>query len=431
LENPEFKKFKEDHNYPKTLEEAFKDARYVGGRYVSENENINNRTLVGFKQVKGRYKKKPLFKLKFSGRLYPELRSFYGVSFASEDNIDLSKSRYTDMRIAPIDNEIFEVTCKSADGTHERYKIIPVQDVGYRKLSIERNNITMGRYRKSIAKKKKSFDKYNVPAEWIRQENDRMARLYRYALMWMDTTDFVLSEGDWYDEFIDNKDEYLAKVNQIENEFKGLDQKNRKEWMSKCIEQKNQYIQNFDKEELRRHAVKIAFNNVADPFSPAPWRFGNMERTFIDDGNRTGGTLLAENADAGHTYPKIVKGLNVSTFGVYNCDQMYRLSNRVNLQPKYLNEAGNEIQNGSVAVVLDLDFNGSFSFPPSAFTCNAKGRNHILLFTDDKKVFHVDEVEFTRMGVSESGPYTLKMQEVTGEVKTTNDLKELIGLTGS
>jgi hypothetical protein len=144
--------------------------------------------------------------------------------------------------------------------------------------------------------------------------------------------------------------------------------------------------------------------------------------------NEMGSTMLAAGADAGHTYPTIVAGLNSPNFGVYNCDQVYRMGNTVALAPTYKNAAnGQEILDKYVVCVLDLNYNGSFSFAPNRIVCNPNGRNVILLFTKDKKMFMLDEENFAALKDEGTRPI-MSMTNITDDVKSSEDLKKVIGI---
>lgn len=140
-------------------------------------------------------------------------------------------------------------------------------------------------------------------------------------------------------------------------------------------------------------------------------------------------TLLAQgSSDPGHTYPNMVKGLNCPSFGVYNCDQIYQLAKKFSVQAEYIDENGKKIKHSHVLSLVDLKFNGAFSFDPSQFYCSADGRNVLLLFTKDKRLFAIREEDFKKMNISESGEYTFTMKDITKEVKNTKDLKNFLGL---
>lgn len=143
----------------------------------------------------------------------------------------------------------------------------------------------------------------------------------------------------------------------------------------------------------------------------------------------TKATLLAEGADAGHTYPKLVKGLNCKDFGVYNCDQIYRLGKVLALVPKYVDEDGKEIDQAHVANVIDLNYNGAFSFHPDIVQCNPDGKNAFLLFTKDKRVYMINPDEFKEtIGDGMEQNVTFRMKEVTSSIKSPNDLKAALGI---
>lgn len=134
------------------------------------------------------------------------------------------------------------------------------------------------------------------------------------------------------------------------------------------------------------------------------------------------GTLLAAGADAGHTYPDIVKGLNVGRFGVYNCDQIYRLGNRITVSASYKDQNGKSISDGKVLSMIDLNYTGAFSFDPKSFTCNAKSDNVLLLFTRSGKMYMLDKGEFKSLNVK-GGRNTFTLKEVTNTIKSTKDLE--------
>lgn len=144
--------------------------------------------------------------------------------------------------------------------------------------------------------------------------------------------------------------------------------------------------------------------------------------------NAKGSTLLAEGStDPGHTYPTIVRGLNSSKFGVYNCDQVYRIGEVASISPIYRDsETGEFINDGHVTCVMDLSYNGSFSFHPNYLTLNKKGRNAILLFTKDKEIYLIDEKAFATLDLDANQTVELPMRNVTSNLKSPSDLKTML-----
>lgn len=166
-------------------------------------------------------------------------------------------------------------------------------------------------------------------------------------------------------------------------------------------------VKDFSDEVIQRTMAKRPFNVPANDVS----------------------TLLAEGLDKGHTYPALVRGLNSPEFGVYNCDQQYRLGNPVSLKPVYVDsETGNEIRNGYVACVIDLKVNGSFSFDPNYITCDSKTRNVIILFTKDNEVYLLSAEQFALLNFKNPDDLKIAMTRVTDTIKTSDDLKMYLAL---
>lgn len=132
--------------------------------------------------------------------------------------------------------------------------------------------------------------------------------------------------------------------------------------------------------------------------------------------------------DAGHSFAKIVTGLRANKLGVYNCDQIYRVKNRVNIQANYIETDGTPIKNGYLISMIDLNYNGAFSFSPSNFICSASGKNVIVLFSKEGDLYILDHGKFTNMNISESGKYTFMMKNMTDQLKTSEDLAKYLNL---
>ena len=132
---------------------------------------------------------------------------------------------------------------------------------------------------------------------------------------------------------------------------------------------------------------------------------------------------------AGHTYPTVVSGLRSPSFGVYNCDQVYRLKPAVVLSPIYTDQdSKKQIEDGYVACVIDLSKNGSFSFHPSNLTVNKNGRNAILLFTEEKEIYLIDERAFSKLDLDNRQTIEMPMRNVTSMIKSPSDLKKMLNI---
>ncbi len=139
-------------------------------------------------------------------------------------------------------------------------------------------------------------------------------------------------------------------------------------------------------------------------------------------------TLRPQVIDAGHIYPDIIKGLKIPSFGVYNCDQIYRIQNKINIQANYTDEEGKPLTDLHVLSLIELDYNGAFSFDPYNFTCSATGRHALVLFTKDDKIYMLDPQMFKMLNIVQSGEYTFKVKDVSNIIKSTTDLASYLEL---
>ena len=118
----------------------------------------------------------------------------------------------------------------------------------------------------------------------------------------------------------------------------------------------------------------------------------------------------------------------MESFGVYNCDQIYRLPHAIAIQASYEDENGKPIPNLHVLSMMDLNFNGAFSFAPNRFLCDAKGDNVLALFTKKGQIYLLDKGEFAKMNINKSGKYVFKMKNMSETLKTTDDLAKHLGM---
>ncbi|MFI5151097.1 MAG: hypothetical protein ACHQRM_15285 [Bacteroidia bacterium] len=150
---------------------------------------------------------------------------------------------------------------------------------------------------------------------------------------------------------------------------------------------------------------------------------------FYSKVDRRKESVLAKGADAGHTYMQMVQGLLCKDFGVYNCDQVYRMGKTMALQPSFTDSLGKPVSRMQVVNVIDLDYNGSFSFDPKGIIhARQQGRNVILLFTTDKRLYAFSEAKFKQAGIIHNGACKMEMTDLSKTVKNTAQLKAYLGL---
>ncbi len=131
-------------------------------------------------------------------------------------------------------------------------------------------------------------------------------------------------------------------------------------------------------------------------------------------------------SQAYQNYSTMVNGLRTTRFGVYNCDQIYRLKNTKTIHPVYVDQqSGEEITEPVVACLMDLNYNASFSFSPYYITLNPNSKNAILLFTGESKTYLVLPHQLSTNQFNSNTP-TIRMHDVTEQVKSSKDLQAMI-----
>jgi|GEM_PF-3497098 len=224
---------------------------------------------------------------------------------------------------------------------------------------------------------------------------------------------------------VDNKTTKATLDENAWNNFKALEKDNQPEGIISCDSATRTFV--IETKKMAAFQEKIFERKFV-----AAHRFGGKMKggKRQAQANNVNATLLAEGSkDPGHTYPTLVKGLNSPNFGVYNCDQVYRIGESASINPVYRDvQTGKFINNGHVTCVMDLSYNGSFSFHPNHLTLNKNGRNAILLFTKDKEIYLIDERAFSMLDLEDRHTLELPMKNVTSMLKSPSDLKKLLNI---
>lgn len=123
----------------------------------------------------------------------------------------------------------------------------------------------------------------------------------------------------------------------------------------------------------------------------------------------------------------LVAGLSCENFGVYNCDQIQRVTNPIKIRPKFVDAKGIVIFGIYLLSMIDLNLNAAFSFSPFEFKCEGGGKTIVLAFSYDK-LYAISADDFAALNIKSNGDYTIKMDDITDQIKTTDDLKNYLGL---
>lgn len=126
--------------------------------------------------------------------------------------------------------------------------------------------------------------------------------------------------------------------------------------------------------------------------------------------------------------PALVNGLKSKGFGVYNCDQTYRIVDPIALQPTYFDKSdGTKLENLYAACVIDLDLNASLSYHPNHLVCNDRGNTKVLVFSDKKEIYLFEKSDFAGINM-EDGAVDMFVTNITDRVKNTDDLQNILNI---
>jgi hypothetical protein len=124
--------------------------------------------------------------------------------------------------------------------------------------------------------------------------------------------------------------------------------------------------------------------------------------------------------------PKLIKGLQLPSFGVYNCGQKYTVAHQILVEASYTTFQKNAIQNGHTLSVIDLDYNAAYSFEPNRFLCNRVAANVFLLWTTDGKLYSFYKSARQTMGDKSFGTFAFAMDDLTNQIQSTEELQQYL-----
>lgn len=134
---------------------------------------------------------------------------------------------------------------------------------------------------------------------------------------------------------------------------------------------------------------------------------------------------LVSYSEAAQKYSKVVNGLRSKSFGVYNCDQAYRMNSPIALKANYKDAESNLLDGFVVACVIDKRINGSLSFHPSDIQISTKSESYLLLFDKDNQVFFANPEQLANL-VNGKGDLVLK--DITDIASDAQKLKDMLNI---
>lgn len=121
--------------------------------------------------------------------------------------------------------------------------------------------------------------------------------------------------------------------------------------------------------------------------------------------------------------PRLVQGLQLPEFGVYNCARAYQVQHQVAVAARYTDQQQQVIDNASVLSVVDLDYGAAYSFEPSQFICNGQANNIFLVWTQDGALYSFVKRATVHL---KTGAYSFKMERLSERIEGAQDLRQYL-----
>ncbi|WP_018342668.1 anti-sigma factor family protein [Cytophaga aurantiaca] len=131
--------------------------------------------------------------------------------------------------------------------------------------------------------------------------------------------------------------------------------------------------------------------------------------------------------DSTYYHLNLLMNLKIKDFGIYNCDQVYRIQAPIRIKAKYVKEDNTDLLDIVEMSLIDPKVNAAFNlYTPTSFTCSASGDNMVLVFTKNK-IYFFDKEKWKAEQIKKGGVwYIFKMTDITAQVKTSKDLQKIL-----
>lgn len=142
--------------------------------------------------------------------------------------------------------------------------------------------------------------------------------------------------------------------------------------------------------------------------------------------NETPDTIASRHFVQHRSNPKLIKGLKMATFGVYNCGNRYTVANQLLVRATYIDAQQNPIEQADILSIIDLDYWAAYSFEPTQFLCNRKAKNIFLLWTKKGDLYSYYSRQPLPKGNTTVNQYTFKMQKLSPKIYSLAALQQYI-----
>lgn len=369
------------------------DQRFESFNYVfTLIRNKPGRKLVEFK-TKGEKRQRPaaaliritrvrktregdvLFKVRYIPDLHPELSSFNDVYFVCNENIsaDEFKKKYARKKFYS-DIRIY--------GSNSDLKIKLKDDISMKEIAASAVTVNEKGETKAVNNISRRMKQYN---RTLKNRDRTFTRNIRKGKI--KNNEITLSNP------LQKKMYAYAQIKKQMN----ADEKKMSfdEWMCYFEEQNKQYLE----------ALRL------------------MNKQMID-------SLGKEQASA----TGLIQSLQLSGTGIYNCDQIQRLENPVEIFAKYKCDDGSKL-NTQTTYVIDkhansaFQYNGSYGYKPSriAFSTSREAENTLLTIDADGSIAVYKTADFKKQDFTNKSDFDFVVTKINSNFTTVNDLKTLMG----
>lgn len=187
------------------------------------------------------------------------------------------------------------------------------------------------------------------------------------------------------------------------------------------------YESEFSSKELKMSEINSKIEivkNAGEDFSKKA-RFN--DRILSEMMKNSGPIKLSYYVDRGHDINPLMTSISSVNFGVFNCDQTYRIKDRIAINGSfYVNDS---LKNFTSALkVVDYNVNGAFSFSPDYFYISKTSPSKLILFDDNGSIYAVSEEKLKSALASQSKTIRFDCDDVTDQIKTPDDLRAFLGI---
>ena len=405
-------------------------------------------------------------KIEYSQEDYPEMKYFEGMEWVVPESAGGNRSSmlnrsYRDMRILyQQGKQEFTLQLKDKNDFYEVpvRGVFPKTDPVSAQQERKRNARNHARYSGRLDRRAKAFDddiKGRKALQNIDQQDD-LRPLYALMPLFQENYNLEVKFEDWYDDVLVNRQEWVAQVNQAYSDFKRSGNK------KKFIRSKFAAINAFLNDQQTDFASKdndyrfsgLWINNerayrpedmavgtddiaplvvaperelVSPRFYEEPTEVVSMEKAVARMGFSEDSVGVEKYIASVEQQQKLTRVLQVSGFGIYNCDQVRRMRNPIRMLAQYRDKhTGDMIENGYTLRLIDPLVNASFIFGPQQFTCSRDAENSLLLFTTEGKCYYISPWNFQQREKLSNGTTVFGAVDITEKTKNKDDLYALL-----